>query len=108
MSWIEPRWSGGEGGARLDGRRLVRGDVEDVEDGRIRVRVETVIGDDVGDDRLRAGDTIERSADVFDGYGARRAAWTDEAERERAAASPPRAADAHEAPVRDAAGGRRP
>ncbi len=93
---------------RLDGRRLVRGDVEAVGDGRIRVRVETVIGDDVGDDTLRGGDTIEQSADVFDGYGARRAAWTDEAGRERLAASPQRAADAHEVPVRDAAGGWRP
>ena len=102
--WIEPRWSDREGGARVDGRRIVRGTVEAVEDGRIRVRVETVIGDDT----LRGGDTIERSADVFDGYGARRAAWADEAGRERLAASPQHAADAHEVPVRDAASGWRP
>ena len=46
-----------------------------------RDRVQVQITAAVGDGGPKAGDIIERSRDLFVGYGCRRARWNDEGER---------------------------
>ena len=78
ISWREPVWRENPGGERLGGRCVIQGIVEASMD---RNRVQVQITAAVGDGGPKAGDIIERSRDLFVGYGCRRARWNDEGER---------------------------